>query len=81
MTTGMYTIHPKIETFLKEPIPLFIDGEWRASLDNTLFESENPATGEVLAQVHQASKEDVNDAVEAAVAAFESGVWPSMQEK
>lgn len=81
MTTGMYTVHPKIETFLKEPIPLFIDGEWRVSLDNTLFESENPATGEVLAQVHQASKEDVHDAVEAAAAAFETGAWPTMKEK
>lgn len=42
------------------------------------YEDLNPATGEKLADVPEASAADVDDAVKRARAAFESGKWASM---
>ncbi len=49
---------------------LFIDGQWRAG--SAHFESQNPATGETLGLVAQATAADVDDAVTAARTAFAS---------
>jgi aldehyde dehydrogenase (NAD+) len=57
---------------------LLIDGQW---LDGSKkFETVNPATGEVLTQVVEASPEEVDRAVQAARHAFEdqSGAWRKM---
>jgi acyl-CoA reductase-like NAD-dependent aldehyde dehydrogenase len=55
---------------------LFINGEQVDAAGGATFETYNPATNQVLAQVAQAGKEDVDRAVAAARAAFESGKWP-----
>src|SRR5437867_1124574 len=49
---------------------LFIGGKWKKS-EGKRFETRNPATGEVLATVPLATKEDLSDAVHAAKGAFE----------
>jgi betaine-aldehyde dehydrogenase len=61
---------------IKETYQLFINGEYTNSSNNEFFETYNPATGEVLAKVAKATKEDVDRTVEAARTAFESGKWP-----
>lgn len=48
---------------------LFIGGEWVASSTGTIADDMNPATGEVYARVHQASKADIDKAIAAAYAA------------
>ncbi|MBA2565474.1 MAG: aldehyde dehydrogenase family protein [Gemmatimonadetes bacterium] len=53
---------------------LFIGGEYVEALSGATFESVNPATEEVLAEVPEAGPEDVDRAVKAARAAFE-GPW------
>jgi len=45
---------------------LFIDGEWVASSSGKIVDDLNPATGDVYARVHQASKEDIDKAIAAA---------------
>lgn len=40
------------------------------SLDGKTFQTENPATGQVIADVQQAGKADVDRAVQAAKEAF-----------
>jgi len=45
---------------------LFIDNKWTRPLDGKYFNTCNPATGEVIAEVALASKEDVEGAVKAA---------------
>src|SRR5438067_3861932 len=57
---------------------LLIGGEWVAG--SKKFETINPATGEVLTEVVEASKDDVDRAVEAARRAFEDrgGAWRKM---
>jgi aldehyde dehydrogenase (NAD+) len=60
------------------PGRLLIDGQW---VDGTkTFDTVNPATGEVLTQVVEASAADVDRAVEAARRAFEgkNGPWRRM---
>ncbi|MEH6986275.1 aldehyde dehydrogenase family protein [Cytobacillus firmus] len=50
----------------------FINGEWCESSTGKTASVLNPATGEVLAEVTQSAKEDVNRAVEAAKSAQKS---------
>ncbi|MFC4767764.1 aldehyde dehydrogenase family protein [Effusibacillus consociatus] len=61
---------------LKDRYQLFINGEYVESSNGEFFETHNPATGEVIATVAKASKEDVDKAVAAARTAFEEGKWP-----
>ncbi|CAN0423407.1 unnamed protein product, partial [Phaeothamnion confervicola] len=57
---------------------LLINGEWVEAASGKTFETFNPATGEVLAEVAEADKEDVDRAVKAARAAFENPSWRDM---
>src|SRR5580700_7568916 len=54
---------------------MFIDGEWVASKSAKTFPVYDPSTEEVIAQVPDANADDVNRAVAAAKAAFETGPW------
>ena len=60
--------------WLKEhsPFGLFIGGEWVPPGGGQHFESQNPATNKPLAQVALGTAEDVDKAVAAAKAAFET---------
>ncbi|WP_338751276.1 aldehyde dehydrogenase [Bacillus sp. FJAT-52991] len=66
-----------VQTKVKE-IKLFIDGEYVESGSGSLFEVKNPATQQVIARVHEATKEDVDRACRAARRAFEEGPWRTM---
>src|SRR4051812_5551633 len=52
------------------PCPIFIDGEWRTPGDLAASPVYNPSRGEVIAEVPMCGSEVVNEAVEAAAAAF-----------
>src|SRR5919198_5205445 len=58
--------------------PLFIGGKWQDSQSGKTFPTVNPATGEVICQVAEGDKADIDLAVKAARKAFESGPWPKM---
>ncbi len=51
---------------------MFIDGSWTALDDDRLFDSVNPANGQPIARITQATEGEVNRAVAAARRAFES---------
>jgi aldehyde dehydrogenase (NAD+) len=53
---------------------LFIDGQWVEARSGKTFQTLNPATGEVLAEVAEGDAADIDRAVEAARRAFE-GPW------
>jgi acyl-CoA reductase-like NAD-dependent aldehyde dehydrogenase len=55
---------------------LLIGGERVPSADGRTFQTHEPATGEVLAEVALAAREDVERAVAAARKAFDDGPWP-----
>ena len=55
----------------------FIGGEYQASSKGLVFDNIDPCTGNVIGQVHEATREDVASAVEAARAALK-GPWGRM---
>lgn len=55
---------------------LYINGQWLPASDGKVFTAYNPATGEKLAECAEATKEDVDAAVNAAWAAFPA--WRDM---
>lgn len=64
-----------IRAYLSERRKLFIGGEWVPSADGSVAKAENPATGEVIAEVYEANQRDVDRAVSAARRAFETREW------
>ena len=54
---------------------LLIDGRWRDSVSGKTFETVNPATEEVIAEVAEGDAADIDLAVKAARKAFDSGPW------
>ncbi len=65
------TAHPFLDG---KPKRLLIGGHWVEALSGKTFDSVNPATGKVIAQLAEGGEEDVDRAVAAARTAFE-GPW------
>lgn len=61
----------------KEKYDLFIGGKWVPASDGSYFVTKNPATGEKLASVAEATAEDVDAAVKAAWAAYPA--WKAVE--
>lgn len=59
-------------------IKLFINGDFRASSKS--YDSLNPANGEVVAKVYLPTDKDIDEAVDAAEAAFYSKEWRAMDQ-
>ncbi|WP_422930543.1 aldehyde dehydrogenase family protein [Singulisphaera sp. PoT] len=57
---------------------LLIDGQWRESLSGRTFETYDPATEELIANVSEGDASDIDLAVKAARKAFDSGPWRKM---
>lgn len=56
-------------------IPMLINGEWIYGDAEVLLDVENPSTGEIIAQISNASQAHVEEAVRSARRAFESDEW------
>lgn len=61
-----------MSNLLQEKYDLYINGQWLPASDGATFVSTNPATGEHLAICAEATKADVDKAVQAAWKAFAS---------
>jgi acyl-CoA reductase-like NAD-dependent aldehyde dehydrogenase len=61
---------------LKTTVEMRIGGQWRAG--GARFESVEPFTQEPWAQIPEATRGDVEDALRAARTAFDSGPWPQL---
>ncbi|WP_066359880.1 aldehyde dehydrogenase family protein [Herbidospora mongoliensis] len=72
------TLEKSVQDFISTPRQLFIGGQWVDAASGRTFATPNPATGDTLATVAEADKEDVDRAVRAARAAFEEGPWSRM---
>src|SRR5215471_16654914 len=71
-------IHPKVAEFIDKPRKMLINGQWVNAASGKTFPTYNPATGEVLAQIAEGDREDIDRAVKAARLAFENGPWRRM---
>jgi phenylacetaldehyde dehydrogenase len=69
------SIDSNVSSFVAKKQKLLINGKWVDSASGKTFPSYNPATGKVLANVAEGDREDIDRAVKAARAAFESGPW------
>lgn len=57
---------------------MYINAEWCESESGRWFDTKNPFTGEVWAQLPEANQADVNRAIDAAHQAFTTGPWSTM---
>ena len=80
MATAVSTpsMDPAVSTFVARKQKALINGKWVEAATGKTFPTYNPATGEVLAHVAEGDREDIDRAVRAARAAFESGPWAKM---
>src|SRR3954447_18924324 len=56
---------------------LFIGGRWTAPSTDEIIDVHSPATGEHVGRVPRPAAADVDAAIAAARAAFDSGPWPT----
>ena len=56
----------------------FIGGKWSVPVGGQFLDSENPFTRQPWASIARSGVEDVNRAVAAASAAFETGPWRTL---
>ena len=69
------------ELNLQEKYGLYIGGKWKDASDGATFTATSPANGQHLAVCAQATREDVDEAVQAAWAAFETWKKTSVNER
>ena len=66
---------------LQERYQLFINGQWKDASDGGTFVTTCPANGEKLAECAEATREDVDEAVKAAWAAFKTWKLTTVSER
>ena len=71
-------LEDKVTSFIKKDRKMLINGKWVEAASGKTFPTYNPATGDVLARVAEGDREDIDRAVTAARAAFETGPWRKM---
>ena len=69
------SLDQNVTKFISKTHKILINGKWVEAASGKTFPTYNPATGDVLSRVAEGDKEDVNRAVKAARAAFETGPW------
>lgn len=78
VTEAEFKLRDDVNSFLSQPRKMLINGQWVDAASGKTFATYNPATGEEIAQIAEGDKEDIDRAVKAARAAFDSGPWRSM---
>jgi len=71
-------MHSRVEEFIQTPRKMFINNQFVPAASGKTFPTYNPATGEVMAQVAEGEREDIDRAVKAARKAFENPAWSDM---
>lgn len=72
------SVSESLRSFLSKPKQMLIDGEWADAVSGQTFDVYNPATAQVIAQAAEGGEPDIDAAVKAARAAFETGPWSTM---
>src|SRR5437763_1197595 len=77
-TISTTQIDPRVLSFIEKPRKMLINNKWVDAVSGKTFPTYDPSTGEVLAQVAEGDREDINLAVKAARKAFDQGPWRKM---
>ena len=75
---GLTALLPSVKEFIGTPRKVLINGKWVGAKSGKTFEVFNPATGQVIGHAAACEKADVDEAVKAARAAFDTGPWTRM---
>src|SRR5208282_3237960 len=73
--TQAVPLDARVSSYVAKPRQMLINGKWVNAASGKTFPTYNPATGDVLANVAEGDAEDINRAVAAARAAFDTGPW------
>jgi phenylacetaldehyde dehydrogenase len=76
--TQAIPLDESVSRYVARTQKMLINGKWVEAASGKTFPTYNPATGEVLSRVAEGDREDINRAVDAARAAFDSGPWSKM---
>ena len=71
-------LSPAVRAFIANPKKLYIDGRWVESASGRTFSTIDPATEQVICEVAEGDREDVDRAAKAAHTAFYQGEWSRM---
>jgi len=75
VSTAEVPIVEPVKSFVSTTRKMLINGKWVEAASGKTFPTFNPATGDVLANIPDGQKEDIDRAVKAARAAFDKGLW------
>jgi phenylacetaldehyde dehydrogenase len=78
IATVSANIHPAAAGFIAKRGKLLINNQWTDAASGKTFATYDPSTGEVLANIAEGDKVDIDRAVAAARKAFEGGPWRKM---
>ena len=74
-TASAPLLDQNVSKFVSKTQKILINGKWVEAASGKTFPTYNPATGDTLSRVAEGDQEDINRAVKAARAAFDSGPW------
>ena len=77
-TISATQVDPRVLSFIEKPRKMLINGKWVDAVSGKTFPTYDPSTGEVLAQVAEGDRADIDLAVKAARKAFDTGPWRKM---
>jgi phenylacetaldehyde dehydrogenase len=77
-TISTTQIDPRVLSFIEKPRKMLINNKWVDAVSGKTFPTYDPSTGEVLAQVVEGDRADIDLAVKAARKAFDNGPWRKM---
>ena len=74
-TVSAPVLDQNVSRFVAKTHKILINGKWVEAASGKTFPTYNPATGDTLSRVAEGDREDIDRAVKAARAAFETGPW------
>ncbi len=77
-TISAAQVDPRVVSFIEKPRKMLINNNWVDAVSGKTFPTYDPSTGEVLAQVAESDRADIDLAVKAARKAFDTGPWRKM---
>lgn len=77
-TISAAQVDPRVLSFIEQPRKMLINNKWVEAVSGKTFPTYDPSTGEVLAEIAEGDKADIDLAVKAARKAFDQGAWRKM---
>src|SRR5579884_1780033 len=77
-TISATQVDPRVVSFIEKPRKMLINNNWVDAVSGKTFPTYDPSTGEVLAQIAEGDRADIDLAVKAARKAFDGGAWRKM---